>query len=311
MSNSITREEILLNSIANEQNSNLSPITREEQYLSYIAGETNSLPSKPITRKEMLLDKIAKNGISGGGGIPDGYIKPEGTKQITENDEYDVTTYAKVNVNVPKDGVDKIQRYIELQGNSAMSLFRGFSGTNLDELLDGVDMSNVTNMREMFMYCSQITTVPLFPTSNNMNTRDMLSQCGKLTVVPPFDMVNVTSTTDMFAGCKLLTECWIRNIKISLQVSSGTSYGHLLTLESLLHLCKECRNVNASRRLTVGTANLAKLEGIYVKLIDITDDMRAEDDLIDEKYPFVQCESTDEGAMTIQDYMATKMWSLA
>ena len=108
MSNSITREEILLSSIANEQNSNLSPITREEQYLSYIAGETNSLPTEPITRKEMLLDKIAKNGISGGGGIPDGYIKPEGTKEITENGEHDVTTYAKVNVVVSGGGDTEI-----------------------------------------------------------------------------------------------------------------------------------------------------------------------------------------------------------
>jgi hypothetical protein len=75
-------------------------------------------------------------------------------------------------------------------------------------------------------------------------------------------------------------------------------------------LCKECRKTSSSLTLTVGTANLAKLEGIYVKLIDITDDMRAEDDLIDEKYPFVQCESTDDGAMTIADYMTTKMWTL-
>lgn len=67
MSDSITREEMLLNSIANSQKSNLSPITREEQYLSYIAGETNTYPIKPITRKELYLDKIAKQGISGGG----------------------------------------------------------------------------------------------------------------------------------------------------------------------------------------------------------------------------------------------------
>lgn len=67
MSDSITREEMLLNSIANSENSNLSPITREEQYLSYIAGETNTYPIKPITRKEFYLDKIAKSDISGGG----------------------------------------------------------------------------------------------------------------------------------------------------------------------------------------------------------------------------------------------------
>ena len=41
---------------------------------------------------------------SGGGTvevIPEGYIKPEGTKNITENGTTDVTEVASVNVNVP------------------------------------------------------------------------------------------------------------------------------------------------------------------------------------------------------------------
>lgn len=232
-------------------------------------------------------------------------------------------------------GVDKIQRYIELQGNSAANLFNGFGGTSIGDLMDGVDMSNVTNVTNMFYSCTALTSVPLFDTSsittmggmfnvcraltsvplfdtrNAVSINGMFSNCSALTSVPSFDIRNVTLTTGMFTYCNALTECWVRNIKTDLQVGSYSSWGHLLTLESLLHLCKECRNTGSSLTLTIGTANLTKLEGIYVKFIDITDDMRAEDDLIDEKYPFVQCESTDEGAMTIQEYMATKMWSLA
>lgn len=232
-------------------------------------------------------------------------------------------------------GVDKIQRYIELNGNSAKYLFSNFGGTSLDELIDGVDMSNITDTSYMFDSCKKLTTVPLLDTSNitNMNymfsycdvlatvpllnTRNvtkmgsMFYKCSKLTSVPLLDTRNVIDAGSMFYYCSSLTECWLRNINTNLQVGNGTSWGHLLTLESLLHLCKECRKTTSSRKLTVGTANLTKLEGIYVKFIDITDEMRAEDDLIDEKHPFVQCESTDEGAMTIQEYMATKMWSLA
>ena len=64
--------------------------------------------------------------------------------------------------------------------------------------------------------------------------------------------------------------------------------------------------------MTFGTANTAKLENVYVKLIDITDDMRAEDEYIDNKAPFEVCESTDEGAMLVTEYVTTvKNWKLA
>ena len=207
-------------------------------------------------------------------------------------------------------GVDKIQRWIELQGNKADFLFYNFKGESVDELMDGVDTSNVISTDRMFNGASNLITVPLFDTSNVRDMSYMFPNCTNLATIPPFDIRNATILTTMISNAKL-TECWLRNIRATLQVGYGSYNGHLLTLESLLHLCKECRKTTSSLKLTVGTANLEKLANVYVKLIDITDDMRAEDDLIDEKYPFVQCESTDEGAMAIADYMATKMWSLA
>ncbi len=170
------------------------------------------------------------------------------------------------------------------------------------------DTSNVTNMYCMFQMCGALTEVPLFDTSNVTNMSFMFHACSSLTEVPSFDMRNVTNAANMFYNCRSLTSCWVKNIKYNLQVGSGTSYGHLLTVESLVHLIYQLRDMGAARTLTVGGANLAKLANVYVRTIDITDEMRAEDDLIDEKLPFEVCESTDEGACLIRDYAGLKNW---
>ena len=169
------------------------------------------------------------------------------------------------------------------------------------------DTSNVTNMSSMFSGCTSLTTVPLFDTSNVKYMNSIFQNCTSLTTVPSFDTSKATGMSSMFQNCTNLTECWIRNIKTNLFLSGST----LLTQESLIHLIKELRNVGSSRTLTIGSVNLAKIADVYVKYIDITDEMRAEDAHIDEKLAVEVCESTDEGAMLITDYALAKMWTVA
>ena len=63
--------------------------------------------------------------------------------------------------------------------------------------------------------------------------------------------------------------------------------------------------------LTIGTANLEKIANVYVKLVDVTDEMTAQDPYAANKLPCVECESTDEGAMTLTAYAGLKNWGLA
>lgn len=109
---------------------------------------------------------------------------------------------------------------------------------------------------------------------------------------------------------KSLTNLSITNIPVSLQVSNGTSWGNLLTLDSLLGLIYETVNKNTPLELTVGSANLSKLSSVYVKLKPITDEMKATDILVENKLPFEVCDSADTGAMTISEYLSLKNWTI-
>jgi hypothetical protein len=84
----ITREEKLWSG------EDIEPITREEQYIKHIYDKTQTIPSKPITRKEMLLEK------AGEGGGSDVTIKQ---LSVTANGTYseENTAYSPVIVNVP------------------------------------------------------------------------------------------------------------------------------------------------------------------------------------------------------------------
>lgn len=163
------------------------------------------------------------------------------------------------------------------------------------------DTSDVTDMVCMFESCSRLTTIPEFNTSNVTNMERMLEYCVNLKTVPKLDMSNVTNTSNMFANCRNLTDVRLKNIKVALTVGSGTSYGHLLTVDSLLHLIGELVNTGSTKRLTIGTANMSKLANIYVRVTDSDDP----------KLPFTVCESTDEDRELITQYVNAKNWELA
>lgn len=172
------------------------------------------------------------------------------------------------------------------------------------------------NFQYMFYYCVNLTKVPLIDTAHPYNTgnvgiRDMFNNCQKLKVVPAYDFRHSTAAQMIFNNMKAVEEIWVKNIGFTLQVASGSSYGHLLKVESLIHLIYQLRDMGAARTLTIGNANLEKLANVYVRPVEITDEMRENDDLIDEKLPFEVCGSTDEGATPIVSYAKLKNWNIA
>jgi surface protein len=66
------------------------------------------------------------------------------------------------------------------------------------------DTSNVTNMKDMFYECNNLTNVPLFNTSNVTNMQRMFYECNDLTTVPLFNTSKVTNMDSMFYNCTLV-----------------------------------------------------------------------------------------------------------
>ena len=80
------------------------------------------------------------------------------------------------------------------------------------ELPFEIDSSQVTGMRDMFVDCSSLTTVPVMDTSQVTDMQSMFKGCSSLTTVPDMDTHNVTYMADMFRGCSSLTDGNVRLI---------------------------------------------------------------------------------------------------
>ena len=163
-----------------------------------------------------------------------------------------------------------------------------------------MDTSNVTNMAGMFDGCSSLTTIPQMDTSSVTDMYTMFNNCSSLTTIPQMDTSSVTNMTGMFSNCSSLTNLDLRNIRRNLQIGSARSWGHLLTVDSLVNTIKELVTQTSYNTLTMGTANHEKIANLYCKIIDDTDP----------KKTMELCERTEEGAMTLIDYAQLKKWNI-
>ena len=172
--------------------------------------------------------------------------------------------------------------------------------------LEEVDLEVRTqypSLMGVFQNCINLKKIKLTTRTNIFNTSQFAYNCYKLETIEGNILIRSGGTTkEMFYNCTNLKNLNFKLIQNSLQIGSGSSWGHLLTMDSLLSAIGACFNSSTKYTLTVGTANLEKLANVYVKLKDGYNTYY---------YQFDVCESTDEGAMTIDAYMALKNWKIA
>lgn len=300
-----------------------------QSYYDYVINEHNQI--KLINQDDPNISYTKHTAIS---------IKPI---TVTENGTYKTTSdaiigYSSVTVNVPTGGTDRLQWKCD-NVKSLKYEFDGYTGSDLS-ILEGLDTSQVENMIQTFNGCNSITHIPVLNTSkvktfNNMcyqcylleelfeidtrvatNLSYMLSYCMALHTVRGIDLINKPNVSGIFNSCQKLTNLIVKNIQTDLQIGSRTSYGHLLTNASLLNTAQELWDntdnaLGGTRTLTMATASKTAIQSIYVKLVDVTDEMIAQDEYISNKKPCVECASTDEGAMTLEEYIIGKGWAIA
>ena len=238
---------------------------------------------------------------------------------------------------------DMLQARVD-SNNSCYYLFYYYQGEIID-FINGLDTSNVTDMNNMFQNCTKLISVdvssfdtrnvttmqrvfnscPLlqyldlsnFDTSNVVNMNAMFSGCKELTnIIGVLNCAKVTGKSylgEMFYTCQNLINVTLKNIRVNLSLGSGTSWGTKISNQTLINTIKELWDMTGalSKTLILSTTSKENIANIYVKLVDVTEEMRAEDEYIDNKKPCVVCESTDEGAMTLTEYATSKNWAIA
>ena len=193
-------------------------------------------------------------------------------------------------------------------------MFNRTSITSLD--LKHFDTSNVTDMAGMFQSNTKITTIDLSGWNLDKITSisSMFSGCSSLvSVIGTLDVNKVMAFGSTFYGCKALTTFTLKNIKKDLTIGSGTSYGTLLDDPTIINTAMELWDLTGAtaRKLTVATAVSSKLDTIYVKLITPSEEQITADPNITSKKPCEVCESTDNGAMTLREYIVSKNWTIS
>lgn len=134
-------------------------------------------------------------------------------------------------------------------------LFYNYRGTSLDNALKSLDFSKVTAMSSMFESCPNLISIPQIDTSNVTRMDSMFNNCYSLTTVPQLDTSNVTRMGSMFYNCRELKEIHMTGMKESFSISSSTKF----TESALVEILNNLAPVTSTKKLTMGSTNLAKL----------------------------------------------------
>ena len=154
----------------------------------------------------------------------------------------------KVNI----DGVEYYQLKLNANLNNNFYSFTKNTFTNL--IFKDIDISNVTNMYDMFYGCSVLTSLDIskFDTSNVTNMGYMFSNCSSLTSldVSKFDTSNVTNMYGMFYYCSALTYLDVSKFNTS-------------NVTNMAHMFSSCSSLTSLNISKFDTSKVTNMYGMF------------------------------------------------
>ena len=165
-------------------------------------------------------------------------------------------------VNTPTLDASSNMLYLDSWSNASPTRISFDNKINIKTIkkLNGLDTSNVTGMRYMFMSCSALTSLDLssFNTSNVTDMYKMFNSCRSLTSLDlsNFNTSKVTTMQEIFSGCTSLT---------SLNLS-GLNMKKLQNLSHMFYDCSSLTDVFISQEVTLNklTNNLSNEGTSYI-----------------------------------------------
>ncbi len=211
-----------------------------------------------------------------------------------------------------------LSTWIFTNANTLSRMFN-FNTNNLLDVIAVFDIPKCTTIEYIFSNCQKLknenNSFTFKNTSNVTNIQGAFSSCRLLESIKILDLYSCGKTSQAFYDCTNLKNLTLKNIRLSsIEIGSGISWGTLLTNASLLNTAQELWDYSDGSKsftLTMSTPSKTNIQNIYVKLITPTPEQETEDPYINNKKPCIECESTEEGAMTLEEYIISKGWSIA
>ena len=126
-------------------------------------------------------------------------------------------------------GGEDISEYLDDKLGSGTSNY-GYMSKFIKKIPNNVTVSG-TDLGYCFAYCSNITELPYFDTSNVTSIAVMCKNCSNLVTVPTYNTGKVTNFSNMFQSCPSLSSESLNNILA--MCIGATSYTNTKTLAKL------------------------------------------------------------------------------